>query len=333
MPTRRWPRPGRRCSSMRCWPTAPPRRWSSPPCTRPRSTRCSTAAQRARHAPDRRQGADGPPRARRPARRRGAAPSATAATLIERWHGRGRLAYAVTLRFAPTSTPRAAGDGRRAAAPPTPGLYMQTHVAENRAEVRWVAELFPEARSYLDVYARARPAATRARCWRTASGSTTPTARALRDTGAQIAFCPVVQPVPRQRPVRLAARPRRRRAPSAWPATWAAAPACRCCARWPTPTRCRRWPARASRAWAALHAATRGAAQALRPGPRDRRAGARPHGRPVPVGLGRRPGGARAAMRLARDLHERVFAWMTLADERNLVAHLGRRRARATRGA
>jgi guanine deaminase len=36
----------------------------------------------------------------------------------------------------------------------TPGLYMQTHVAENRDEVRWVAELFPAARSYLDVYRR-----------------------------------------------------------------------------------------------------------------------------------------------------------------------------------
>jgi guanine deaminase len=36
----------------------------------------------------------------------------------------------------------------------TPGLYLQTHVAENRDEVRWVAELFPAARSYLDVYSR-----------------------------------------------------------------------------------------------------------------------------------------------------------------------------------
>ena len=35
---------------------------------------------------------------------------------------------------------------------------MQTHLAENRAEVQWVKELFPEARSYLDVYERARAA-------------------------------------------------------------------------------------------------------------------------------------------------------------------------------
>jgi guanine deaminase len=73
--------------------------------------------------------------------------------LIERWHGCGRLAYAVTPRFAPTSTEgQLAMAGRLLAA--TKGLYMQTHVAENLDEVRWVAELFPVARSYLDVYRR-----------------------------------------------------------------------------------------------------------------------------------------------------------------------------------
>ncbi|MGH8797557.1 MAG: guanine deaminase, partial [Caldimonas sp.] len=74
--------------------------------------------------------------------------------LIARWHGVDRLAYAVTVRFAPTSTPaQLAMAGRLCAADPS--LYMQTHLAENGAEVRWVGELFPEARSYLDVYARA----------------------------------------------------------------------------------------------------------------------------------------------------------------------------------
>jgi guanine deaminase len=74
--------------------------------------------------------------------------------LIERWHGRGRLSYAVTVRFAPTSTPeQLAMAGALCAA--YPGVYMQTHVAENRDEVRWVQALFPEARSYLDVYTRA----------------------------------------------------------------------------------------------------------------------------------------------------------------------------------
>ena len=69
------------------------------------------------------------------------------------------------------------------------GLYMQTHVAENRDEVRWVAELFPEARSYLDVYERFGLLNERAVL---AHGIWLDDAdRALlRDTGAQIAHCP-----------------------------------------------------------------------------------------------------------------------------------------------
>jgi guanine deaminase len=71
--------------------------------------------------------------------------------LIERWHGRGRLAYAVTPRFAPACSEEQLRMAGRLLAD-TPGLYMQTHVAENRDEVRWAAELFPQARSYLDAY-------------------------------------------------------------------------------------------------------------------------------------------------------------------------------------
>lgn len=71
--------------------------------------------------------------------------------LIGRWHGRGRLGYAVTPRFAPTSTDAQLG-GAGELARQYPGVWIQSHVAENLAEVRWVAELFPRARSYLDVY-------------------------------------------------------------------------------------------------------------------------------------------------------------------------------------
>jgi guanine deaminase len=73
--------------------------------------------------------------------------------LIARWHGHGRTAFAVTVRFAVTSTPEQLAMAGQLMAR-HPGLYMQTHVAENRDEVRWVAQLFPEARSYLDVYHR-----------------------------------------------------------------------------------------------------------------------------------------------------------------------------------
>lgn len=74
--------------------------------------------------------------------------------LITRWHGHGRLAYAITPRFAATSTPRQlqlAGELARA----RPDLYVQSHLAESEEEVRWVRELFPDARSYLDVYDKA----------------------------------------------------------------------------------------------------------------------------------------------------------------------------------
>jgi len=73
--------------------------------------------------------------------------------LIQRWHGRDRQAFAVTVRFAPCSTPEQLVMAGRLAQSHA-GVYMQTHVAENRDEVRWVAELFPDARSYLDVYDR-----------------------------------------------------------------------------------------------------------------------------------------------------------------------------------
>ena len=73
--------------------------------------------------------------------------------LIQRWHGKGRLGYALTPRFAPTSTPQQlAMIGRLYVE--NPGVWMQTHLAENVDEIKWVKALFPEARSYLDVYDR-----------------------------------------------------------------------------------------------------------------------------------------------------------------------------------
>ncbi|MGH6647600.1 guanine deaminase [Aquabacterium sp.] len=73
--------------------------------------------------------------------------------LIDRFHGQDRLSFAVTVRFAPTSTPEQLTMAGRLCQTYA-GTYMQTHVAENRDEVKWVAELFPTARSYLDVYDR-----------------------------------------------------------------------------------------------------------------------------------------------------------------------------------
>lgn len=71
--------------------------------------------------------------------------------LIGRWHGTARLGYAITPRFAPSCTEaQLRGAGELAAQ--YPDVWIQSHVAENRDEVRWARELFPQARSYLDVY-------------------------------------------------------------------------------------------------------------------------------------------------------------------------------------
>jgi guanine deaminase len=70
--------------------------------------------------------------------------------LLTKWHGRGLLHYAITPRFAPTSTPQlleAAGALKKE----FPDAWVHTHISENRNEVRWVQELFPEA-EYADVY-------------------------------------------------------------------------------------------------------------------------------------------------------------------------------------
>ncbi|MBO1077410.1 guanine deaminase [Roseomonas haemaphysalidis] len=74
--------------------------------------------------------------------------------LIRRWHGTGRQLYAVTPRFAPTSSP-AQLDAAARLWRAHPGTYLQTHLSENLAEIAWVKALFPEARDYLDVYHRA----------------------------------------------------------------------------------------------------------------------------------------------------------------------------------
>ena len=72
--------------------------------------------------------------------------------LIQQWHGKGRLGYAITPRFAPTSTDaQLKGAGELAAK--YPDVWIQSHVSENKDEVAWARELFPASASYLGVYA------------------------------------------------------------------------------------------------------------------------------------------------------------------------------------
>ena len=71
--------------------------------------------------------------------------------LIRKWQGVDRLGYAITPRFVPScSDAQLRGAGELAAR--HPDVWIQSHVAENLEEVRWVRELHPSARSYLAVY-------------------------------------------------------------------------------------------------------------------------------------------------------------------------------------
>jgi guanine deaminase len=73
--------------------------------------------------------------------------------LYRSWHGRGRLRYAVTPRFAITSSEAQLKlSGELLAI--LPGALMQTHLSESPGEIAFVKELFPQAKDYTDVYDR-----------------------------------------------------------------------------------------------------------------------------------------------------------------------------------
>lgn len=108
--------------------------------------------------------------------------------LIERWQGNGRLRYAITPRFAVTSS-EAQLEAASALAKEFPDVGIHSHVAENLAEIAWVRELFPWSRSYLDVYDHyglLRPGAVYAHCIHLDDGDR---ARMVA-TGTAAAFCP-----------------------------------------------------------------------------------------------------------------------------------------------
>lgn len=71
--------------------------------------------------------------------------------LIEKWHGQGRNLYAITPRFAPTSTHEQLAKAGQLKAE-YPDVYVHTHLSENQDEIAWVKSLFPAQKGYLDVY-------------------------------------------------------------------------------------------------------------------------------------------------------------------------------------
>lgn len=111
------------------------------------------------------------------------------AGLCERWHGRdaGRLAYAFTPRFAVSCTAELLRQS--AALARSTGAYWQTHLSEDRTELAEVAELFPDARDYLDVYDRAGGLGPHAIMAHAIHLSERELAR-LVETGTRVAHCP-----------------------------------------------------------------------------------------------------------------------------------------------
>ena len=71
--------------------------------------------------------------------------------LIKKWHGTDRLGYAITPRFAPTSTPAQLAMAGELKAQ-NPSVHVHTHMSENKGEIEFVKELFPDSKDYLDVY-------------------------------------------------------------------------------------------------------------------------------------------------------------------------------------
>ncbi|TIH08101.1 guanine deaminase [Pseudomonas leptonychotis] len=108
--------------------------------------------------------------------------------LIERWHGKGRLHYAVTPRFAPTSSPEQLSLAGKLFGE-YPDLYMHTHLSENRKEIEWVKALFPERKGYLDVYDHFKLIGARS-VFAHGVHLCDDECKRLAETGSAVAFCP-----------------------------------------------------------------------------------------------------------------------------------------------
>ena len=108
--------------------------------------------------------------------------------LLQNWHGKGRLGYAITPRFAPScSDAQLRGAGELAAK--YPEAWIQSHVAENKDEIAWARALFPKSRSYLYTYADfglMRKKSVYAHCIHFDDDDR----MLMRETGAAAAVCP-----------------------------------------------------------------------------------------------------------------------------------------------
>jgi len=108
--------------------------------------------------------------------------------LINKWHGKGRLSYAITPRFAVTSSEGQLAEAGRLATE-HPDVYVHTHLAEDDDEVELIAKQFPWSVSYLDVYEHfglVRERSVFAHCLHLDDRDR----KSLSERGGAIAFCP-----------------------------------------------------------------------------------------------------------------------------------------------
>ena len=108
--------------------------------------------------------------------------------LIETWHGKSRCIYAITPRFAPTSSHEQLNALGQLWAE-YPGCLMQTHISEQIEEIAWVKSLFPEAEDYLDAYEKVGLIGSRA-VYGHAIHLKEREKNRIKDTGASIIHCP-----------------------------------------------------------------------------------------------------------------------------------------------
>lgn len=107
---------------------------------------------------------------------------------IQQWHGKGRSLYAITPRFAITSTDEELTLAGQLKAE-FPDVYVHTHLSENVKEVEYTAELFPDTKDYLNVYEKFGLVGDRsvfAHCVQLDDSAF----ERLSQAGATIAFCP-----------------------------------------------------------------------------------------------------------------------------------------------
>lgn len=108
--------------------------------------------------------------------------------LIERWHHKGRLNYALTPRFAPTSSPQLLEKVQQLRSE-YPDVWLHTHLSENPQEIEWVKALFPQHDGYLAVYHDYQLTGKRslfAHCLHLQDREW----QCLHDTASAVAFCP-----------------------------------------------------------------------------------------------------------------------------------------------